>query len=247
VAIGIMVAWALTVVFVPAYIAFLPARVFENFGASHEHEDSGWLSRTLRGLGPRVSRHAKSVIGVALVLVGVAGFGISRIVIDDNPVKWFAASHPIRVADKVLNEHFAGTYIIGPALCLNINCVQPKPIFIDDAVDAAIPRAAHRAAGLLAAAAVAHLQQQLHHEALKELRIAALDGGDQLGGQRFVGRLQRAVDAFVGCLQAFIRITGGTPCNRLPGGLGVAVDLAGLPDFVAAVQLGQVGAGIEGV
>lgn len=111
VAIGIMVAWALTMVFVPAYIAFLPARVFENFGASHDHEESGWLSRTLRGLGPRVSRHAKVVVGVALVLVGVAGFGISRIVIDDNPVKWFAASHPIRVADQVLNEHFAGTYM----------------------------------------------------------------------------------------------------------------------------------------
>lgn len=111
VGIGILVAWVLTVTFIPAYIAFLPARVFENFGASHAHEESGWLSRVLRGMGPWTSRHAKSVIGVSLLLVGVAGFGISRIVIDDNPVKWFAASHPIRVADKVLNEHFAGTYM----------------------------------------------------------------------------------------------------------------------------------------
>jgi len=26
-------------------------------------------------------------------------------------VKWFSGKHPIRVADRVLNEHFAGTYM----------------------------------------------------------------------------------------------------------------------------------------
>ncbi len=30
--------------------------------------------------------------------------------INDNPTKWFVKSHPIRVADRVLNKHFAGTY-----------------------------------------------------------------------------------------------------------------------------------------
>jgi len=43
--------------------------------------------------------------------VVVAGYGIGRIVINDNPVKWFTPSHPIRVADRVLNEHFGGTYM----------------------------------------------------------------------------------------------------------------------------------------
>ena len=33
-----------------------------------------------------------------------------RIEINDNPVRWFKESHRIRVADTVLNEHFAGTY-----------------------------------------------------------------------------------------------------------------------------------------
>ena len=33
-----------------------------------------------------------------------------RIQINDNPVRWFKANHRIRVADPVLNEHFAGTY-----------------------------------------------------------------------------------------------------------------------------------------
>ena len=30
--------------------------------------------------------------------------------VNDNPVKWFNKNHPIRVADRVLNEHFGGTY-----------------------------------------------------------------------------------------------------------------------------------------
>lgn len=27
-----------------------------------------------------------------------------------NPVKWFTRRHPVRVADRVLNDHFGGTY-----------------------------------------------------------------------------------------------------------------------------------------
>jgi len=52
----------------------------------------------------------KLLTGVAAILVAVSIAGISRIEINDNPVRWFKANHPIRVADKVLNEHFAGTY-----------------------------------------------------------------------------------------------------------------------------------------
>jgi hypothetical protein len=48
----------------------------------------------------------------ALVLVSVvAVYGITRIEINDNPVKWFAKSHPIRQADEALNAHFGGTYM----------------------------------------------------------------------------------------------------------------------------------------
>jgi predicted RND superfamily exporter protein len=42
--------------------------------------------------------------------LGLAAYGISQITVNDNPVRWFQSDHPIRVADRVLNEHFAGTY-----------------------------------------------------------------------------------------------------------------------------------------
>lgn len=41
----------------------------------------------------------------------LAAVGISTIVVNDNPVKWFEKKHPIRVADRILNEHFGGTYM----------------------------------------------------------------------------------------------------------------------------------------
>ncbi|MCA8976697.1 MAG: MMPL family transporter [Planctomycetes bacterium] len=116
VAMGILVAWLLTILFIPAYIAFLPARVFENFGAAHDGGRQSLLARGLSGLAPLTSRFGKAILGLAAVALVVAGWGISRIVINDNPVKWFAEGHEIRVADRVLNEHFAGTYMAYLAL-----------------------------------------------------------------------------------------------------------------------------------
>ncbi|MFQ6110849.1 MAG: DNA polymerase, partial [Nitrospinota bacterium] len=36
--------------------------------------------------------------------------GVMQITVNDNPVRWFKERHPIRVADRVLNEGFGGTY-----------------------------------------------------------------------------------------------------------------------------------------
>ena len=115
VAAGIMVAWLLTITFVPAYIMFISPKTLENFGAAHDHEAGEAahtrMSRVLRWIGGATYRRAKPILAVAMVVLAVAGYGISRIVINDNPVKWFTPSHDIRVADKVLNEHFGGTYM----------------------------------------------------------------------------------------------------------------------------------------
>ncbi|WP_419784460.1 efflux RND transporter permease subunit [Maridesulfovibrio sp.] len=111
VGLGIMVAWLLTIMFVPAYIMVLPARIFDNFGFSkHGSEKTTLLSRLLEKTGGISYRYAKPLLGLFLVLLVVSAWGISKIQINDNPVKWFAPSHPIRLADTALNKHFAGTY-----------------------------------------------------------------------------------------------------------------------------------------
>ena len=114
VALGVMVAWVLTMTFIPASVMFIPARYLENFGLKKEEEAAHSqtpISRFLRAVGQGAYRFAPLILVATAVAVVVAGYGISRIRINDNPTKWFEAGHPIRVADRVLNRHFGGTYM----------------------------------------------------------------------------------------------------------------------------------------
>ena len=119
VAAGIMLAWLLTVAFIPAYVMLLSEKRLANFGAVHtdgEAEHSGLVGRFLGLVGEATYRRTKLIVALSLVAAVVAGIGIARIQINDNPTKWFKKTHDIRVADRVLNEHFGGTYMAYLAL-----------------------------------------------------------------------------------------------------------------------------------
>ncbi|MCJ2163536.1 MULTISPECIES: MMPL family transporter [unclassified Pseudodesulfovibrio] len=108
---GIMIAWLLTILFVPAYIMVLPQRAFANFGlAIRLEQKASPLSKLLVFTGKASFKHAKSIVALLVVLVAISAWGITKIRINDNPVKWFATSHPIRKADTALTRHFSGTY-----------------------------------------------------------------------------------------------------------------------------------------
>ncbi len=112
VAAGIMVAWVCTVTFVPAYIMFLKDRSLENFGAAAVHEErQTWLTRVLHSTGRLTYAAAKPILVAIVIVAAVAVYGVTKIQINDNPIKWFAKSHPIRQADIELNRHFSGTYM----------------------------------------------------------------------------------------------------------------------------------------
>ncbi len=122
VAIGIAAAWFLTMCFIPAYIMFIPQKKLENFGAVHaagaDEKPAAHtpVERILGRLDRFTWRRVKLIFAGAAVLAVLSVYGMSTIVINDNPTKWFKASHPIRVADTVLNEHFGGTYMAYLAL-----------------------------------------------------------------------------------------------------------------------------------
>ncbi|MFO7821827.1 MAG: efflux RND transporter permease subunit [Lentisphaeria bacterium] len=113
--IGIMTAWILTIIFIPAYVTFLPEKWLKNFGARRT-ESTGFLSRILEAVGEKTYSHARTILAGTIIIVGVAIYGITQIRINDNPIKWFEPEHPIRVADRVLNNHFGGTYMAYLAL-----------------------------------------------------------------------------------------------------------------------------------
>ncbi len=109
VAVGIMLAWLLTILFVPAYIMMISEKRLEGLGEISGGKET-FLTRRLRWLGSVTYSRHKLIIALASLALVFAVYGMSRIEINDNPVKWFKETHAIRVADRVLNKHFGGTY-----------------------------------------------------------------------------------------------------------------------------------------
>jgi len=108
---GVMIAWFISMTFIPAYIALIKPKTLENFGALDEEKKKSVLDKVLKPIGKIVVAKWKLVLSLTVVTFAVSIWGISRIEVNDNPVKWFVKNHPIRIADKVLNAHFGGTYM----------------------------------------------------------------------------------------------------------------------------------------
>ncbi len=109
VAFGIFVAWLLSLTFNPAYAVLISDKTLRNFGLSDK--ENGPLARIMHVFRNFNRRYYKAVIFGSGVVMVAAAIGLSLIVVNDNPVKWFKKNHPLRVADRVLNQHLAGTYM----------------------------------------------------------------------------------------------------------------------------------------
>ncbi len=111
VALGILLAFFLTILFIPAYVVRMsPASLAKLQARPMEEKADTMLAKLLRRGGRVAFSKGKLVIVLTLVVFVVGVVGIMRIQVNDNPVRWFKQDHRIRVADRVLNKHFAGTY-----------------------------------------------------------------------------------------------------------------------------------------
>ncbi len=114
VALGVTIAWILTMVLIPAYLSYLKPQKLAAFGARPVDSGGGdrsLLGRSLHAVNRFTFRYAKLILAATCVVVAVTGYGTRFLQINDNPTNWFTSSHPIRVADRELNEHFGGTYM----------------------------------------------------------------------------------------------------------------------------------------
>ncbi|MFC1666366.1 RND family transporter [Candidatus Omnitrophota bacterium] len=109
VAFGVILAWFLTMVFIPAYIMTIKESSLKGFGDTLS-EKPDTLTRLVESIGRFSIKRAKIVVIFVIAICAVSIYGITKININDNPVRWFKKSHRIRVADRVLNKHFGGTY-----------------------------------------------------------------------------------------------------------------------------------------
>lgn len=113
VAFGVGLAWLLTMTFIPAYIMVaVSEKSLRRLGTHSEkaNKKAPRLNRVLEWLGSFSYIHWRFVLSATVLVIGVSIYGISKIRVNDNPVKWFTTDHPIRISDTVLNNHFGGTY-----------------------------------------------------------------------------------------------------------------------------------------
>jgi hypothetical protein len=119
VAFGVLLAWLLSISFIPAYI-FLVRRekieVLAGTRSQSDNNDTASIGGFLQRLRVFSLGHARKIVLASLALAAAFTYGITQIVVNDNPIRWFQDDHSISVADRALNKHFAGTYMAYLAL-----------------------------------------------------------------------------------------------------------------------------------
>ncbi len=108
---GILLAFLITITFMPAYLSRMNESSLDKLQeVMHSQQGGSKIARFAKSLGGFALKfRVVLVLGFAAVFA-VSVWGITQIQINDNPVRWFKQDHEIRVADRVLNEQFAGTY-----------------------------------------------------------------------------------------------------------------------------------------
>jgi len=130
VAIGILVAWLLTITFIPASIMLIREDKLQVVLGRLKANDNG-LVRKLPSLGQFAFRQATPIAIVAALVLGAGFWGISRTVVNDNPVNWFSKGHELRIADQVMNKLFGGTYMAYLVLEGTVDGDMKRPEVLD--------------------------------------------------------------------------------------------------------------------
>jgi len=100
-AIGILYAFVITILFIPAIESVLPHRE----QALKKLAFSGYLNWVSRV----VVHHPKRIMAIFALLIIGSAYGLSQLQVNSSLVLEFRPSDPIRLADATLNAHFSGT------------------------------------------------------------------------------------------------------------------------------------------
>lgn len=120
---GVAVAWSMSLLFIPAYFLLLPEGALKNFGRKEDDRRSVVMEVVQMFLGI-ASRWPRAVILAAIATLAISSVGLTKITINDNPVRWFKEGHVLRKADAVMNRKLAGTYMAN--LYFSLPAPQPN-------------------------------------------------------------------------------------------------------------------------
>jgi predicted RND superfamily exporter protein len=108
VAFGTVFLRVLSFSFIPAMFTFVRDTHIEK-AARGEDVSSSRSSRFLKGLAGLGVHRPRTTVLVGLLLVLLAGIGITRVVVNNNMVEWFKPGSEIRLADAAINRALGGT------------------------------------------------------------------------------------------------------------------------------------------
>lgn len=109
IAFGVAISFLLTIIFIPAYTMLLKEETLKKFG--HVPGPRSAINVIAKGFQKISWKYSKSVVALSLAIVVVSVVGIQKIIINDNPVRWFKKDHALRIADVEMNKELAGTYM----------------------------------------------------------------------------------------------------------------------------------------
>tara|TARA_R110001583_G_scaffold167425_2_gene320215 strand:+ start:507 stop:3059 length:2553 start_codon:yes stop_codon:yes gene_type:complete len=108
---GILLAFIVSITLIPAYVVRMSSASLNKVQQKlHNKPEGGFLARKLPSIGRFSQQFAKVILSGAMIVLLLSIAGITKIQINDNPIRWFKSDHEVRVADVALNHHFAGTY-----------------------------------------------------------------------------------------------------------------------------------------
>ncbi len=110
-AIGVFVAWVYTMVFLPAAMILTKPKINPALLRQKDTwwKGSYWFGRAMQTLGRFTQAFSVPLMLSALLIVVLGAIAASRIIVDDEPITIFDDSEPLFQADKIMNEHLAGT------------------------------------------------------------------------------------------------------------------------------------------
>jgi len=100
---GVMVDFAISVVFVPTMLAWVKSE------PDHVPQES-WFLDPLRRVALFSTRHARAVLAVGAVIMALSGWGMSRLKVDTNHINFFSEKHELYKSAQVIDTQLSGIY-----------------------------------------------------------------------------------------------------------------------------------------
>jgi predicted RND superfamily exporter protein len=108
-AIGIAFALVASLLFIPAISSILP-KTKPVFKDGNEHVKKSFTMTMLQKFARLVSKKPKTVIVASVVFTALISIGISKVVVNTDPVGYYEEGHPVKHSAEIINKNLGGFF-----------------------------------------------------------------------------------------------------------------------------------------